>query len=1084
MYSREVPVLRCLCVFGGVVVILIGVAAAQPALSVGPNIDMVCGYGTDVTKCDASLNKQNEPSIAVSTRNPRHLIAGVNDYRGVAAGGDAFLGVLRSMDGGITWKGGLHPGCPEAGYCLPAAAIQGLLAGADPTVRCGPNGLCFYTGIAFDRDANGPGVVFVSRWLDDNNATSTNQDTFRYLETIVLDNNTSGQLQDKPWVAIDAPRAGSAITTIAGTSSVPTQSFPFGTVYVLYTTFLGSQNSSQVRIISSSDGGATWGKPVKVSASSGLVQGSNIAIDPITGTVVVVWRQFQTPSQPDAIMVVASTDKGRTFTTPLQVAAINKFDQPTTVGSIRITSYPAIAISVDSAGKSRVHVGWADRSGPNGDARVVMTTTTLDKLSAWPQPLPIDAVRSATDPPNSANPGTTPGTMRGHQFMPALTFANGLLVALYYDTRDDSTIGEMLCPAGQTCTKTSQLQEVRVPAGALPTCPDQVFTYYLLDNPTTCGTARNRRHTVDVRAAQALPSDKPVFTSSRVSQFVPQASASSSGVPTQRKFNAVDYPLFGTDPTTGLPTAAFLGDYIDIGTLAFVPTASGWAFNTSINATNSPVFYGTWTSNHTVIPNPPGCSGTLASRNQDTFIARISPGLVLTANRNSRPLGLVQHQFQLSVQNMTSQSKTFTLTIQPPANGTASFSQTDPTITTLSGVQVAAKSTISRAIYATSANSTTSIPVSVTESPAGGLFSTLVLNPDSTDPSLTTFSASALDQSNLDLGNFAVAAFAVNTAIATDLGNIDLGNIDLGNTDLGNTSLVSMDSVNTDLGNFAINTDLGNFTVLNLDLGNTDLGNTDLGNSAIQDVNTTVTNTAATDVSANVNTLVKDTSICKPTGSLYCQLIMTKVTTVPTVTSGCVIKQLIQPILMGNIASPVMISSDALNVNSSLTQTNLDGAIANATLAVATGEKLALTLRMVDPNTTMATTKHFCAPGVVQPTCIDPASNVKPVPVGKLASTGIIVLPLVSTTMNLPNGIVNQAYSQQLQAVGAMQPVWSGNGLPAGLSISNSGLLSGRPKSTGLFTFTVNVETGCPGAGCQTDSQTLNLTVTKNNGTF
>ena len=53
------------------------VSAAPPVA--GPNVNMVSG--TKWPQGDPFLTKQNEPSIAVSSRNARHLLAGSNDYR-------------------------------------------------------------------------------------------------------------------------------------------------------------------------------------------------------------------------------------------------------------------------------------------------------------------------------------------------------------------------------------------------------------------------------------------------------------------------------------------------------------------------------------------------------------------------------------------------------------------------------------------------------------------------------------------------------------------------------------------------------------------------------------------------------------------------------------------------------------------------------------------------------------------------------------------------------------------------------------------------------------------------------------------
>ena len=92
-------------------IILAGlVATGASAQSAGPNVNMVSGTGW--TNGDPFLQRQNEPSIAVSTRNTLHLLAGANDYRGVdlpgllgsTERGDAWLGLFKSFDGGQTWQ--------------------------------------------------------------------------------------------------------------------------------------------------------------------------------------------------------------------------------------------------------------------------------------------------------------------------------------------------------------------------------------------------------------------------------------------------------------------------------------------------------------------------------------------------------------------------------------------------------------------------------------------------------------------------------------------------------------------------------------------------------------------------------------------------------------------------------------------------------------------------------------------------------------------------------------------------------------------------------------------------------------------
>ena len=71
---------------------------ALPALGQipGRNVNMVSGIAWPAG--DPFLQRQNEPSLAVSSRNPSHLLAGSNDYRTVdlpgspgAETGDAWL---------------------------------------------------------------------------------------------------------------------------------------------------------------------------------------------------------------------------------------------------------------------------------------------------------------------------------------------------------------------------------------------------------------------------------------------------------------------------------------------------------------------------------------------------------------------------------------------------------------------------------------------------------------------------------------------------------------------------------------------------------------------------------------------------------------------------------------------------------------------------------------------------------------------------------------------------------------------------------------------------------------------------------
>src|SRR5215213_10621384 len=95
---------------------LVASSAAVLAQVPGRNVNMVSGIAPNTG--DPYLQRQNEPSIAASTRNPLHLLAGSNDYRTVDLPGlpndlevgDAWLGLYKSWDGGQRWITTLLPG--------------------------------------------------------------------------------------------------------------------------------------------------------------------------------------------------------------------------------------------------------------------------------------------------------------------------------------------------------------------------------------------------------------------------------------------------------------------------------------------------------------------------------------------------------------------------------------------------------------------------------------------------------------------------------------------------------------------------------------------------------------------------------------------------------------------------------------------------------------------------------------------------------------------------------------------------------------------------------------------------------------
>ncbi len=1032
----------------------------------GINVNMVSGITWP--NGDPFLQRQNEPSIAASTRNPLHLLAGANDYRSVdlpfvedsEEHKDAWLGVFKSFNGGKTWSSTLLPGCPyETPVCTSnSAPLSGKYqAASDPVVRAGTNGMFYYSGIAFQRDQSA-GVVFVARYIDNNN--KENGDPIEYLGTSIvssggassfLDKPPTPNFLDKPWIAVDIPRPGALSCEVNG------ESFLGGNVYLAYASFPASDESNAaIQFSRSRDCGATWSKPIQIVGNTTSNQGPAFAIDHATGTVYLAWRQYTASA--GAIFVAKSTDGGASFGPPVKVANLVAFDQETTVNSFRTSSYPSL--TTDPEG--RVYVAWADRVGPSNTlgcgpepcARIVVSSSTNGLVWTDPQ------VAEITDAP-------------GHQWMPALTFSGGLLSLIYYDSRYDHYQGVLVCPL-KKCTDTSQYVEQFVPTnddvGA-------VFTPGIVDT-----ISLNRRHTIDVRAVQCSPGWPLEFSPSvAVTQYLFGRSTATKGDKPidQLRYDAPNVPMFGSG------TVPFLGDYIDITPVpAFLPVMTGtrlvWRYNAD-PATGS-VLQAAWTDNRDVIPPPDqdwknytppeppspsvfakgvttqSCSDQYTgTRNQNIYTSRIASGVVAGSLGNTKQLSsAIERGFVVFVENTAKVAKTYRLAIpsgQQPPGGYASFvSKSTPPVTAIA-VEVPAVSSIARTVFVTSSDPRASLSVVVNEiaGPLGtpvsgpGTQTTIQLNPDLTNPDLT----------NPDLTNPSQSATSV---LSTEIYNPDLTNVgqtapDLTNPDLTNPDLTNPDLTNPDITNTGLTDngapkpDLTNPDLTNPDLTNPAITSPDLTNGSISDTLYEITNNGNTAAAFDVKLVLKGQI---PDG-IVLQLLLYRVYTVPAEKNCSVINQA-QNQLVANIVNPAFTKSPDLT-NPDLT----NGSASNATLALAPGEQARIDIRTASPSKAI-TFNPLTAINVValaQSVNSDlKVANPGVAPLPAIASSGVTVVPAA-----LPAGNANGGYVGALKtARSGVGPVtWSvtGGNLPPGLTLNPAtGLVSGVPTSPGTYTFT------------------------------
>ena len=1079
------------------VVVLIGIpfrsqlssagTGQTPTIISGRNVNMVSG--TTLPGGDPWLQRQNEPSIAVSSRNPLHLLAGANDYRTVdmptsegelpgkgpvSMVGDAWLGVFTSYDGGESWTSTMLPGFPQDSN--PTNPLKNYHAAADPVVRCGPNGLFYYSGIAFNRDTN-LGVVFVARFIDNNNieggGLKDRGNSIQYIDTKIIAIGNAKQFLDKPWIAVDQPRAPMSNITVAG------QSIPRHNVYIAYSAFATSGSTTgDIMFARSADCGTTWGAPIKISSGTYAHQGAVIAIKPVLGEVLVAWRRFaQTKVTPDSIYVAQSITRGVSFASPVKVADIAPFDQPTTSPTqslppgtlpgpaFRTNSYPTMA--VDASG--HVYLAWSQRGvGPSGDARIMVSTSYLG--SSWSSPQPAASMNENA-------------SFLGHQIMPSFSFAGGKLILVWYDERHD----------------VSAIQ--------------YGFNKWIQDAMSQ--STVTLRHTMDVWAAVADTSTFPTLTwkSTQVSRYLYAAlkddhgdlvkDANNNPIVFPAQFNCVNYPLFkgGASP--------FDGDYIDVAASPTfrIDTWRNWYINTT--SSDSPVFQVAWTDNRDVrpplngdwtaytpasseqsgafitTPGHPTCSGGNAPgmRNQNIYNARVTWGIEAGSPTNTKPLNLTgaARAFVVYVKNNTGSLRHYKLTIAAqPVGGQASFLQFG--LLTSLNVDIAEYSTISRPVFISSTDPTALVTVNIAETDAsgstitGGLKSSVLINGDPTNPQVPagdeTHNPNIINSANPNIINWYVNPNIINPNIINpniinpniinpNIINPNIINYGVSNPNIINPNIINPNIINPNIINVP-NPNIINPNIINPNIINPNIINATPEDNSITDVQWTVTNTGTATTAYTLKTLSK----MAPPEGVYVQLLVYKVHYTPAVAgaelsssgiSGCELKQephdeLVLSVINPNIINPNIINPNIINPNI------INSSVENATFSVAPGEEVTVDLRVLDTATSGLDEFIHSLGFAVTSQAVNSAQARQGIQIPPVAATSLVI-----GTGSLPDGVVGIPYQGALTAYGGSGNYsWSlsSGQLPTGLYLGNGGAIVGTPTVTGAFSFNARVEDG------------------------
>jgi hypothetical protein len=345
--------------------------------------------GNTITPPDVTVNQdtaaapQNETAIAVDPNNPNRVVAAANDYvtrtwtcmisgTPCSALGDGYSGTYFSNDGGQSWccvatdpshLGTLIPGVEH----LTGGAYD---AGGDPSVAWDSHGHVYYAGLGFDR-TSAPNTVTVSRGTFDGSGNLT------WSAPSFINATTSpAVLNDKEWIAVDANPAS-----------------PFrDRIYVTWTRFLfnasnGAYTQSPIFFASSSDGGATFTSPKAISGNVLYSQGSRPVVGP-DGALYVFWDGATRLSTLDSTWVVKSTDGGATWGKPVEISTLHE-TAPLHGTVFRVNSYPAAA----AAPNGDLYATWTTETS---DGAVAVWSKSTDGGATWSTPQRIFAPSTRT----------------------------------------------------------------------------------------------------------------------------------------------------------------------------------------------------------------------------------------------------------------------------------------------------------------------------------------------------------------------------------------------------------------------------------------------------------------------------------------------------------------------------------------------------------------------------------------------------------------------------------------------------------------------------------------------------------------
>ena len=365
---------------------------------------------------------QNETPLAVNPLDSRNILTGNNDWNY-----NDGCGVNVSFNGGQTWTktlpNGFIPGVTRFTNDPDVPGTGDGDFGGDPAAAFGPDGTAYFACFSYDGTST---MLLLSRSTDGGKtwqagAHATPSDPLTLVSAFNgqgISKGSNGQFPDHEAMFVGAD----------------------GTIYVTWAQFHGFGSNSPIWISTSTDGGRSFSRPVKVSSGNVRAdQDARVVTNKDGSVAYVVFDNSIQGGKGSAMFVSKSTDHGATWSTPIQFAV---WTNPVCLfppycftisgGQFRGPgSYPAPAYNVVN---NRLYVAFADVDASGRSAKIFVTSASADSLTKWTPRIEVAPVPSGDR--FAAELGAAPNGRLDIAFYDR-SYSGNALVDLTYATSSD-----------------------------------------------------------------------------------------------------------------------------------------------------------------------------------------------------------------------------------------------------------------------------------------------------------------------------------------------------------------------------------------------------------------------------------------------------------------------------------------------------------------------------------------------------------------------------------------------------------------------------------------------------------------------